>query len=102
MCASGNVVHNLGAIRWGDPGAEPYEWAARFNAVMRAAIEEGDDEALIGYERFGDDAAMSVPTREHFLPLLYVLGARRPGDQVSFPVDGVDSGSVSMLSVQLG
>ena len=48
------------------------------------------------------DAALSAPTPDHYLPLLYVLGAQQPEDQVSFPVEGVDGGSISMLSVQRG
>jgi 4,5-DOPA dioxygenase extradiol len=50
----------------------------------------------------GRDALLSVPTPEHYLPLLYVLGLRRDGDEVSFPVEGVDGGSISMLSIRLG
>jgi len=50
-------------------------------------------------------AAMSsypVPTPEHYLPLLYVIALRREGEPVSFPVEGVDGGSVSMLTIQFG
>ena len=50
----------------------------------------------------GGDALLSVPTPDHYLPLLYVLGARRPGDALAFPVEGTDGGSISMLSVRLG
>jgi 4,5-DOPA dioxygenase extradiol len=50
----------------------------------------------------GPDAQLSIPTPEHYLPLLYVLGASEPGDRVTFPVEGIDGGSVSMLTVRLG
>jgi 4,5-DOPA dioxygenase extradiol len=50
----------------------------------------------------GKDALLSVPTPDHYLPLLYVLGAGEPGERVTFPVDGMDGGSVSMLAVKLG
>ena len=62
----------------------------------------GDDARLIAYKRLGRDAQLSIPTPEHYLPLLYVLGLRRKNEQVSFPVQGVDGGSVSMLAVQIG
>jgi 4,5-DOPA dioxygenase extradiol len=50
----------------------------------------------------GKDAALSIPTPDHYLPLLYVLAARQEGEIVRFPVEGVDGGSISMLSVQVG
>jgi 4,5-DOPA dioxygenase extradiol len=45
---------------------------------------------------------LSIPTPDHYLPLLYVLGTRREGERVRFPVEGVDGGSISMLAVQVG
>jgi aromatic ring-opening dioxygenase catalytic subunit (LigB family) len=48
------------------------------------------------------DALLSIPTPEHYLPLLYVLALRREGERITFPVEGFDGGSVSMLSVQIG
>jgi 4,5-DOPA dioxygenase extradiol len=43
-----------------------------------------------------------VPTPDDYLPLLYVLGTRAGSDTVTFPVEGIDGGSVSMLAVQVG
>ncbi|MBL8272125.1 4,5-DOPA dioxygenase extradiol [Steroidobacter sp.] len=101
IVGSGNIVHNLHAYGWGRRVVEPYDWAVRFEQQVRASLLAGDHQPLIDYEQLGKDAALSAPTPEHYLPLLYVLGARLPGDTVSFPVDGVDGGSISMLSVQL-
>jgi 4,5-DOPA dioxygenase extradiol len=58
--------------------------------------------ALIHYEKFGEDAMLSIPIPDHYLPFLYILGLRKHADQVTFPVRGVDGGSVSMLAVQIG
>jgi 4,5-DOPA dioxygenase extradiol len=63
---------------------------------------KGDHDALLNYQDFGDDALLSVPTPDHFLPLLYILGLRKKSEKVSFPVEGFDGGSVSMLAVQIG
>jgi 4,5-DOPA dioxygenase extradiol len=101
IAGSGNVVHNLHAYAWGRHPAEPLDWAVRFENRLRDAIASGDDGALVDYEELGPDTTLSAPTPEHFLPLLYVLGARLPGDVASFPVEGFDGGSISMLSVQL-
>ncbi len=57
---------------------------------------------LINYEDLGKDAMLSVPTPDHYLPLLYVIGCKKRGEKVSFPVKGIDGGSVSMLAVQIG
>jgi 4,5-DOPA dioxygenase extradiol len=102
VVGSGNLVHNLHAYAWGGTATEPYEWAVRFEAKARTLLRMGEHDPLVGYEALGRDASLSVPTPDHYLPLLYVLGLRREGDALSFPVEGVDGGSVSMLSVRLG
>jgi 4,5-DOPA dioxygenase extradiol len=102
IVGSGNLVHNLHAYAWGRRPVQPFDWAVRFEEKARALMLAGDDESLASYEALGTDAMLSVPTPEHFLPLLHVLGARRPGDEVTFPVEGMDGGSISMLTVQVG
>ncbi len=102
VVGSGNIVHNLHAYAWGDHPVAPLDWAARFEERARALMTAGEHAALVDYESLGRDAMLSAPTPDHYLPLLYVLGAQRPGDAVTFPVEGVDGGSISMLSVQVG
>ncbi len=102
IVGSGNVVHNLHAYAWGQHMPEPYDWAARFEKEARAMLLAGDNKLLIDYERLGADALLSIPTPDHYLPLLYVIGTRQEGEPLSFPVEGVDGGSISMLSVQVG
>jgi 4,5-DOPA dioxygenase extradiol len=99
IVASGNVVHNLHAFAWGRHAAEPFDWAQRFEARVREQLVGARHEPLIEYESMGEDALLSAPTPDHFLPLLYAMGASDADDQVSFPVEGIDGGSVSMLSV---
>jgi 4,5-DOPA dioxygenase extradiol len=101
LVGSGNLVHNLHAYAWGRHPAAPFDWAVRFETKARELIAAGDDVPLVDYESLGEDALLSAPTPEHYLPLLYVLGARLPGDAARFPVEGIDGGSVSMLSVEL-
>jgi 4,5-DOPA dioxygenase extradiol len=102
VIGSGNVVHNLHTYAWGRRPAAPFDWAVRFEQQVRRLLEAGEHGPLVEYESLGGDAVLSVPTPDHYLPLLYVLGARAPGEPVSFPVDGIDGGSVSMLSIQIG
>jgi 4,5-DOPA dioxygenase extradiol len=102
LLGSGNLVHNLHAYAWGRHAPEPYDWAVRFEGRARALLESGEHAPLVDYESLGREARLSIPTPDHYLPLLYVVGASAPGDAVRFPVEGIDGGSVSMLAVQLG
>jgi len=92
----------------------PKKWSLRFRVAVAhdpqdiqfrsaaAALLAGEFNPLIDYERLGKDAALSIPTPDHYLPLLCVLAARQQGESVKFPVEGIDGGSVSMLTVQIG
>jgi len=100
IAGSGDFVHNLRA--WKRAGGEAYDWATRFNEAVKAALVAGDDEALIDWVGLAEDAQLSVPTDEHFLPLLYVAAQRRPGDAVSFFNDVIEGGSISMTGVRIG
>ena len=102
IIGSGNLVHNLHTYAWGRQIPEPYDWAVRFEDAAKQLMIDGEFEPLIDYETLGRDAVLSIPTPDHYLPLLYVLGTKRDGDAVTFPVQGVDGGSVSMLTVQIG
>jgi 4,5-DOPA dioxygenase extradiol len=102
VIGSGNLVHNLHAYAWGRHPAGPFDWAVRFEREVRERIVSGEFAPLLEYESLGKDALLSIPTPEHYLPLLYVLALRRPGEPVTFPVEGVDGGSISMLSVRVG
>ena len=102
VLGSGDVVHNLHTYAWGRQAVEPYDWALRFEALARELIVRGEHAPLIDYTSLGDDALLSIPTPDHYLPLLYVLGAAVEGERLAFPVEGMDGGSVSMLAVQFG
>lgn len=102
VIGSGNVVHNLHAYAWGRHPAEPFDWALRFDQSVRELVIANEANALIDYEALGRDALLSVPTPDHFLPLLYIAGMRDAADPVSFPVAGMDGGSISMLAVHFG
>ena len=102
IIGSGNLVHNLHAYAWGRHPREPYDWAIRFEQAAKEMMLAGDFAPLVAYESLGKDAALSIPTPDHYLPLLYVLGAAEPGEPIRFPIEGVDGGSISMLTVQIG
>ncbi len=101
IVGSGNLVHNLHTYAWGRP-ADPYDWAVRFEATAREMILAGEYKPLINYQSLGREAMLSIPTPDHYLPLLYVLATRQNGETITFPVEGVDGGSVSMLAAKVG
>jgi 4,5-DOPA dioxygenase extradiol len=102
VIGSGNLVHNLHTYAWGQHGVQAFDWAVRFEKQVRELLLKGEDVRIVEYEELGRDAMLSAPTPDHYLPLLYVLGLRRKHEPISFPVEGIDGGSVSMLTVQIG
>ena len=100
VVGSGNVVHNLMLMRRGASGR--FDWARRFNDRVRTALASRDHESLIEFERFGEDAHLSVPTPEHYLPLLYIAALQADDEAMAFAVDGYETGSLGMLSAAAG
>ena len=98
ILGTGNMVHNLRAMNWGEAACAPFDWAARFNDEMRRAIVDCEPERAIGFEALGQDTQLSLPSQEHFWPMLYVLGARRPTDHVRLFNDRIEHGSLGMTS----
>ena len=103
LVASGNVVHNLRTARWHGENT-PYPWAESFNNYVKANLQwQGPDDQhpLVNYLAH-EGGSLSNPTAEHFLPLLYILGAWDGVEAITIPVDGIEMGSLSMLSVVVG
>jgi 4,5-DOPA dioxygenase extradiol len=99
LVGSGNIVHNLRKAIWQDIAAD---WALEFDTISKERIIAGDNTALMQYEQLGEAARLSIPTPEHYLPLLYVLGARKPEEPLMFFNEGVTLNSISMRSVKFG
>ena len=94
VLASGNVVHNLKAVRWSEPDAA-FDWAERFDnaAVKQMAADPSDVLRLLEHP----DYAASVPTPDHFVPLLYLAGmATTRGQPLEPLVRGYSMGSISI------
>jgi 4,5-DOPA dioxygenase extradiol len=103
IVGSGNVVHNLHTYTWGRRAVEPYEWALCFERRVRELLLSGETAPLVDYEnKLGKEVLLAAPTPDHYLPLLYVIGSRSASEPVAFPVEGVEGGSISMLTVQIG
>ena len=71
IIGSGNIVHNLGLMRI---GAEPFPWAEEFDKYIVESLKGGDFDNLLNYQK-QKSARYAVPTNDHYIPLLYVIGA---------------------------
>jgi 4,5-DOPA dioxygenase extradiol len=98
IIGSGNVVHNLRKIKW-DNKAEPHEWAIEFDKWIKEKIIQQDYESLVNEFDSFEAGKLSVPTLEHYLPLLYILGASDKADKLTFEFEGIQNGSISMRSL---
>ncbi|HUS56130.1 MAG TPA: 4,5-DOPA dioxygenase extradiol [Thermohalobaculum sp.] len=95
IVASGNMVHNLPAMQ---SGAEPFDWAVEFDALMADAITGRRFGEIAGADGLGSLMKTAHPTIEHFLPLLYTLAVADDADELNYFNEGIDLGSVSMRS----
>ncbi len=104
IIGSGNMVHNLRQIAW-DKINEPeygFDWALEMNDIFKGRIKEGDQNAMIHYEKLSAAAKLAVPTPDHYYPLLYTMALQDKNDEVSFFNDKAVGGSLTMTSVKWG
>jgi len=101
IVGSGNVVHNLRKIRW-EENAPLFDWAVEFDGWVKSKIESRDWNALANDFARTEAARLSVPTAEHYCPLLYVLGAANEDDSLHWVYEGMQNGSISMRSFYFG
>lgn len=102
IVGSGNIVHNLRALRRDVPDNQAYDWAQAFDAAIQQQIAKGQLDALQKFQSLGDIARLSHPTHDHFLPLLYAAGAAAPNEVPRFFNTGFQAASISMRSVLWG
>lgn len=103
IIGSGNIVHNLRKVTWRDPNAGPFDWTTKFDEEIKQALLTRDNDSVIYHKlKFPVESPLAVPSDEHYLPLLYCLGASDENDTVTFPYEGYEMGSLSMRAVQFG
>jgi len=101
IIGSGNMVHNLGVIDWRNPEGG-YDWAIEANSRMKELIMNEGHAQLADYTSQGRAFQLSIPTAEHYLPLLYVLGLKDRKEPVCLFNDRTVMGSIAMTSVKVG
>ena len=101
IIGSGNIVHNLRQIKW-EKDAKPFDWAVEFDQWTKQKLESRDFGALVNEATKSDSGKLSIPTPEHWYPLLYVIGASYTDEQMSFVYEELQNASISMRSVRFG
>jgi 4,5-DOPA dioxygenase extradiol len=99
ILASGNIVHNLRLFRFDDP--RPSEWALRFDDEIKRRLVAREHDALVAFHALGPDAALAIPTPEHYLPLLYAIALQGDDEPLRIFNDTVLS-TLSMTSIVIG
>lgn len=103
IVGSGNLVHNLQKLHWQKLNDNyGYDWAIEANDKMKQLILEGNHQALINYSKLGKAFELSIPTPEHYLPLLYALALQDKGEAIKIFNDEYVAGSLSMTSLKVG
>ncbi|KIC96228.1 dioxygenase [Flavihumibacter solisilvae] len=104
LIGSGNMVHNLRMVAWDKLNDQDYgyDWAKDINEKFKSLIQEGNYKPLINYSSLGKEALLAIPTPEHYLPLMYTLGAKGGKDDISIFNDKAVGGSLTMTSVKIG
>ncbi|HLP32766.1 MAG TPA: 4,5-DOPA dioxygenase extradiol [Bacteroidia bacterium] len=95
IVGSGNIVHNLGMLNWNDPQAK-FDWSVEFDTTVKNKLTAKDHQSLIHYEKLGQAARLSIPTNEHYLPMLYIAALQQKSENISYLYEGIEMGSISM------
>ncbi|MEA2165018.1 MAG: dioxygenase extradiol [Thermoanaerobaculia bacterium] len=96
IIGSGGIVHNLRAIHLADKNAPVDDWAREFDTWVAQRLEERDFATLTRYLDLAPNAAMAVPTPEHFEPIFVTAGAARDTDTLTTIYEGFHYGNLSM------
>ncbi len=105
ILGSGNIVHNLREVVLvnGDFNKPfGFEWALTASRQLKKLILEDRHEELASYPSISDEVMLAIPTPEHFLPLLYCLALKEPGDTITIFNDEALAGSLTMTSLLIG
>jgi 4,5-DOPA dioxygenase extradiol len=101
ILGTGGIVHNLGRVDWQGRSPTP-DWALSFERWVADKALAGEDATLADPGAFDAAGRLSVPTPDHYLPLLYVLGTRCPDDIARVVHTGFELGTISLQALQLG
>lgn len=101
IIGSGNIVHNLGILDWNSIDAKPFDWAVEFDELVKKQLNNLDFKSLVNYQQYGRLAQMAIPSNDHYLPMIYILGLSDSSEQIKYLYEGIQYGSISMRCFQI-
>ncbi len=102
IIGSGNIVHNLRAVDMDHMDAQPYDWAIEFDERVKRDLMNRNHADLLDCQNMSRATALSVPTLDHYLPMVFSIGTQDKDDNLEFLHEGFQNRSVSMRCFRLG
>lgn len=100
IVGSGNIVHNLRYAQWDSD--TPYDWATAYDEQVKNYILKNDFNALLKGNTLNREAQLSIPTPDHYAPMIYSLALKGESENISFFNEAIKMGSMSMRSFIIG
>ena len=92
IMGSGNIVHNLRLLEWDNPSGTAA--TIEFDQYISKAVLANDVDTVVNYTTH-PHASYAAPTPDHYLPLIYIMGASEGAKPMVFN-QSYNSGSLSM------
>jgi len=97
---SWNIVHNLSHVSF-DNETKPFDRAVQIDSRCKKQIETYDINKLLNYTEYLPDYQLGIPTPDHYIPLIYILGMKWPEESINTIHESIQNGSISMRSVEI-
>lgn len=102
IICSGNIVHNLNILDWNNIDAKPFDWNLEFDNLVKKNIDNRTFNSLVNFQKLGKAAKLSIPTTDHYYPMLYSLGMVQKDEPIKHIYEGYQYGGISMRCFKIG
>lgn len=102
IIGSGNIVHNLRVVDMNHRDGKPYEWAVEFDEKVKRDLLENNHQDLLDCQNMTRATSLSIPTLDHYLPMIFAVGLQEKGDKLEFIHEGFQNRSISMRCFRIG
>jgi 4,5-DOPA dioxygenase extradiol len=102
IMGSGNLVHNLRVAAFDDMNATPFKWAIEFDEKVKRNLTDRNHAELLDCQDMSRATSLSVPTLDHYLPMIFAIALQEKDDALEFVYEGFQNRSVSMRCFRIG